>query len=58
VSDIVTVPSDAMQPPPAVSLEAIVPFLEGLATVGDRMVMVLNLEAILEDAPEELGCAA
>jgi purine-binding chemotaxis protein CheW len=46
VSDIVTIPQDAMQPPPATSDVAIVPFLEGLAAIGDRMVMVLNLNAL------------
>ena len=46
VSDIVTVPGDALQPPPATSDDAIVPFLDGLAAIEDQMVMVLNLDAL------------
>jgi purine-binding chemotaxis protein CheW len=56
VSDIVTVASDAMQPPPATSSNSLVPFLEGLTAVEDRMVMVLDLNAI--SASEELAEAA
>ncbi|MCX7283777.1 MAG: chemotaxis protein CheW [Novosphingobium sp.] len=46
VSDIVTVPSDALQPPPATSDDTIVPFLEGLAAIEENMVMVLSLSAL------------
>lgn len=56
VSDIVTVPSDALQPPPATSDDSIVPFIEGLAAIDERMVMVLNLESL--NAGDELAEAA
>ncbi|WP_408586740.1 chemotaxis protein CheW [Novosphingobium sp.] len=47
VSDIVTVPSEAMQPPPPTAgNDTVVPFLEGLAAIEDQMVMVLNLQAL------------
>lgn len=47
VSDIVTVPADALQPPPPTAgQDAVVPFLDGLAAIDDRMVMVLNLAAL------------
>ena len=47
VSDIVTVPSDALQPPPPTAgHDTVVPFLEGLAAIEDHMVMVLNLAAL------------
>jgi len=48
VSDIVTIAEDALQPPPSTAGDAIVPFLEGLAAVEDRMVMVLDLAAIAD----------
>jgi len=49
VSDIVTVPDEAMQPPPPASgQDSVVPFLEGLAAIEDKMVMVLNLAALAD----------
>lgn len=51
VSDIVTVPADSLQPPPPMAQSGVVPFLEGLAALGDRMVMVLDLEALNSDQP-------
>ena len=54
---IVTLADNALQPPPATSDTAIVPFLEGLAAIEDRMVMVLNLGA-LNAAAEETALAA
>ncbi|MFM5931388.1 MAG: chemotaxis protein CheW [Novosphingobium sp.] len=56
VSDIVTIAADALQPPPATSGDAVVPFLEGLAAMEDRMVMVLDLKAV--GAGEDLAEAA
>ena len=49
VSDIVTIAADALQPPPATSGDMVVPFLEGLAAIGDDMVMVLDLAALSSD---------
>jgi purine-binding chemotaxis protein CheW len=47
VSDIVTVPDQALQPPPpGTGNDSVVPFLEGLAAIEDHMVMVLNLVAL------------
>jgi purine-binding chemotaxis protein CheW len=47
VSDIVTVPDQALQPPPpGTGNDSVVPFLEGLAAIDDQMVMVLNLMAL------------
>lgn len=51
VSDIVTLDSGALQPPPPTSAgDTVVPFLEGLAAIEDRMVMVLNLAALSDGA--------
>ena len=47
VSDIVTVPHDALQMPPATG-DAVVPFLEGLASIDERMVMVLDLPSLTQ----------
>ena len=46
VSDIVTIPAGALQPPPAGAGDAVVRFLEGLAAIGETMVMVLDLPAL------------
>ena len=46
VSDIVTLPADALQPAPVTTNDSIIAFLEGLAAIEDRMVMVLNLSAL------------
>lgn len=49
VSDIATIDSAALQPPPATSTDAVVPFLEGLVAIDERMVMVLNLPSLTTD---------
>ena len=47
VSDIVTVPDQALQPPPpGTGNDSVVQFLEGLAAIDGHMVMVLNLVAL------------
>jgi len=56
VSDIVTAQDEDIQPPPATSADAVVPYLEGLVAQEDRMVMVLDLAALTSDA--ELSEAA
>lgn len=57
VSDIVTVPSETLQPPPSMAQDGVVPFLEGLAAIDEQMVMVLNLQALNADV-DELAQAA
>lgn len=56
VSDIVTISQNALQPPPATTSDAVVPFLEGLVAIDERMVMVIDLPRLTTDA--ELGIAA
>jgi len=56
VSDIVTLNNDALQPPPTTANDSIISFLEGLAAIEDRMVMVLNLAALADG--DEFGEAA
>lgn len=49
VSDIVTIPDDALQPPPSTAGDSVVPFLNGLAALSERMVMLLNLASLTDD---------
>ncbi len=56
VSDIVTLPRDTLQQPPNSGEDDVVRFLQGLAALGDRMVMVLDLEQL--GGPEQLAIAA
>ncbi len=56
VSDIVSIEEDALQPPPTTGGDTVVPFLEGLAAIEERMVMVLDLPALTGD--DELAVAA
>lgn len=51
VSDIVTIAADSLQAPPVTASDAIAPFLEGLAAIDERMVMVLDLTALVGDEP-------
>lgn len=56
VRDIVTIEDAALQPPPTTGGDAVVRFLESLATVDERMVMVLDLPSLSAD--EQLRAAA
>ncbi|MFM9829014.1 MAG: chemotaxis protein CheW [Sphingomonas sp.] len=56
VSDIVSIEDGSIQSPPVTTSDAVVPFLEGLVTLDDRMVMVLDLPSLTADA--ELAEAA
>lgn len=55
VNDIVSIEADAMQQPDATSRDGITDFLEGLAPLGDDMVMVLDLPALMTDKEQELA---
>lgn len=59
VNDIVSIDNDGMQPPPNVGDSATTSYLEGIASVEDRMVMVLALDHLsLELAGTDLAAAA
>lgn len=49
VNDIVSLPTDALQQPDAAAQGQVLHFIEGLAPVNDRMVMVLNLDALCSE---------
>jgi purine-binding chemotaxis protein CheW len=46
VNDIVTIDEDNLQPPPDVSGNRLGEIIRGLASIEDRMVMILALEAL------------
>ena len=56
VSDIVNLAKDQLQPPPSTGDDKVVPFLEGLAPIDDRMVMVLDIDMLA--ASESFAAAA
>ena len=47
VSDLVQLEDSTLQPPPGIGDAAITAFIEGLAPIDERMVMVLNLAALI-----------
>lgn len=55
VNDIVALPADSLQKPESSAHEEIDRFIEGLAPLGDDMVIVLDLAALARDEPLELA---
>lgn len=55
VADIVGIEAGSLQQPDAMGHETITHFLEGIAPLGDDMVMVLDLARLMADEPIELA---
>ena len=55
VSDLVELPAETLQPPPALGDAAITAFIEGLAPLADRMVMVINLAELIGNEVVRVG---
>ena len=55
VADIVGIEAGTLQQPDAMGQETITHFLEGIAPLGDDMVMVLDLSRLMADEPIELA---
>jgi purine-binding chemotaxis protein CheW len=55
VADIVSIEAGSLQQPDAMGQEAITHFLEGIAPLGEEMVMVLDLKRLMTDEPLELA---
>lgn len=55
VSDVLEVPTAEVQSPPEMSKSADTEFINGLATVGEKMVMLLDIDRLLNE--EELSAA-
>ena len=58
VNDIVTVDDAQLQAPPAIAGQGAADFLGGVASVDDRMVMLLTLEKLAERRDSEIKIAA
>lgn len=52
VSDILSIPTESMQPPPELLNDSTDRFVRGLIIIEDRMVRVLDLEAVLPPGTE------
>jgi len=55
VADIVSIAGGTLQQPDALGHEAINNFLEGIAPLGDDMVMVLDLKRLMADEPLDMA---
>jgi purine-binding chemotaxis protein CheW len=55
VADIVSIEAGSLQLPDAMGDETITHFLEGIAPLGEEMVMVLDLMRLMADEPIELA---
>ena len=55
VADIVSIEEGTLQQPDGKGHENITHFLEGIAPLGDELVMVLNLARLMADEPIELA---
>lgn len=53
VSDVVTLADDAIKPAPQFEASLDARFITGLANIGDRMLIVMNMEALMSNA--EMG---
>lgn len=56
VSDVVTLSEQAIKPAPQFETALDARFITGLATVGDRMLIVMNMEALMSNS--EMGMVA
>ena len=51
VNDIVTIGTDMLQPPPDMGDAIAANFLDGLATIDDRLILVLALDRLVDTVP-------
>ena len=56
VSDLVTLTSQSIKPAPKLDAAIDSRFITGLASIGDRMLIVMNMEALMSNA--EMGMLA
>ena len=55
--EFIKIPTDSIEPPPEALTGLSGQYLEGIASIGERMILILNLEAVL-DLEYELEAAA
>jgi len=53
--EFVRIPADAIQPPPETITGLSGKYLEGIVMIGERPVLVLNLEGVLPMLPDSVG---
>jgi len=59
VSEVLNIPSDAIQPPANFAASTDASMLQGMARVGDKLIILLDIEAVLlSDQTTELAAAA
>jgi purine-binding chemotaxis protein CheW len=46
--EFIKIPTDSIEPPPEALTGLSGRYLEGVATIGERMILILNLEAVLD----------
>jgi len=56
--EFMAIPPDSIQPPPDSISGLSGKYLKGLVTIGDRIVLILELEEIMNFAPRETGAQA
>jgi purine-binding chemotaxis protein CheW len=50
VSEVVRIPADAVEPTPSMATATASAFMHGIAKFGDRLIILLDLECVLEKA--------
>lgn len=56
-SEVVQLPQESIEPPPSVAGNVSSEFLEGVGKLGDRLLIILNLEKILRPGEAETQAA-
>ena len=58
VSEVYNVPADAIRPPPEVTGNVDTAFVKGLASVGEKMVILLDIDMLINTSVEAAQAAA
>lgn len=56
VSQVLTIPEQAVEPPPAIAMSVDAAFVTGIAKIDQRLVILLNLDLMLSES-ERVGLA-
>ncbi|MDN5330924.1 MAG: purine-binding chemotaxis protein CheW [Tepidanaerobacteraceae bacterium] len=56
-TEVVQLPQDSIEPPPSVAGNISSDFLEGVGKIGDRLLIILNLEKIMRPGEAETRAA-
>jgi purine-binding chemotaxis protein CheW len=58
VSEVLSIPGDAVEPPPTMATTATSAFPQGIAKFGERLIILLDLERVLEKERQVYAIAA